>query len=179
MVTCGPAHVRSVDGAEYMMVLNDGGSSYHTGYFLTSKSSDVMLSTFTEYHTRSEHETGKKLIRLRVNMGSKFFNKKWREYTMRHGITVEFSAPYTHSQNRVAEHGMRTIIEGIHCILADSGLPPSLWADADTFIIYTQNLIPSARHPGLVPTEKGRGDVKTYLTCTHSDVFHMPRFQQN
>ena len=133
----GPARVLSIGGAEYMMVLNDGGSSYHTGYFLTSKSSDTTLSAFTEYHTRSEHETGKKLIRLRVDMGTEFFNEKWREYTMRHGITVEFSAPYAHSQHGVAEHGMRTIIEGVCCVLADSGLPPSLWADAAAFIIYT------------------------------------------
>ena len=52
-------------------------------------------------------------------MGSEFFNEKWREYTTTHGITVEFSAPYAHSQNGMAERGMRTIIEGVHCILAD------------------------------------------------------------
>ena len=117
----------------------------------------MTLTAFTKYHTRSECETGKKLIWLRVDMGSEFFNGKWREYTMRHGITVEFNAPYTRDQNRVAECGMRTIIEGVHCVLADSGLPPSLWADATTFIIYTRNPIPSACHPGLVPAEKWSG----------------------
>lgn len=76
-----------------MMVLNDGGSSYCVGYFLTSKSSNATLGAFTEYHVKSERETGKKLVWLRVDMGSEFFNEKWREYTMKHGITVEFSAP--------------------------------------------------------------------------------------
>jgi len=90
-------------------------------------------------------------------MGSKFFNEKWREYTTKHGITVEFSAPYAHGQNRVAECGMRTIIKGVHCILADSGLPPLLWADAAPFTIYTHNLIPSACHPGLIPAERWSG----------------------
>ena len=27
---------------------------------------------------------------------------------------MEFSAPYAHGQNGVAEHGMRIIIEGVH-----------------------------------------------------------------
>jgi hypothetical protein len=153
----GPSRVRSVGGAVYMMVFNDGGSSYRAGYFLTSKSSDTTLSAFSEYHTRSERETGKKLIRLRVDMGSEFFNEKWREYTTTHGIIVEFSAPYAHGQNGVAERGMRIILEGVRCVLADSGLSPSLWADTAAFIIYTRNLIPSSRHPGIVPAEKWSG----------------------
>ena len=77
MVTYGgSACVCSVGGAEYMMVLNDGGLSYCAGYFLTSKSSKAMLSAFTEYHTRSERETGRKLVQLRVDMGSEFFNER-------------------------------------------------------------------------------------------------------
>ena len=45
----GLAHVRSVGGAEYMMVLNDGGSSYCMGYFLTCKLSDVTLTAILGY----------------------------------------------------------------------------------------------------------------------------------
>ena len=133
----GLAHMHSVGGAEYMIVFSDGGSSYCVGYFLTLKSSKATLSTFTEYHVKSERETGRKLVQLRVDMGSEFFNIKWKEYTTNHGITVEFSVPYAHGQNGVAEHGMRTIIEGVHSLLTNSGLPPSLWANAAAFTIYT------------------------------------------
>jgi len=49
---------------------------------------------------------------------------------------------------------MQTIIKRTHCLLAHSGLSPSLWADTASFSIYTGNLIPSARHPGHIPTEK-------------------------
>jgi len=73
---------------------------------------------------------------------------------MKHSIIMEFSTPYAHSQNGVAECGMRTIIERTHCLLADSGLSPLLWADAASFSIYTGNLIPSAHHPGHIPAEK-------------------------
>lgn len=65
----GPARVRSVGGAEYMMAFNDGGSSYRVGYFLNSKSADTTLTAFAEFHVKSERETGKKLIRVRVDMG--------------------------------------------------------------------------------------------------------------
>jgi len=50
----GPARVHSVGGAEYMMVFNDGGSSYQAGYFLALKASEAMLSAFTKYHVKSE-----------------------------------------------------------------------------------------------------------------------------
>ena len=98
-----------------------------------------------------------KLIRIRVDMGSEFFNDKWQDYTKTHGIIVEFSAPYAHGQNGMAERGMRTIIEGTRCLLVDSGLPPSLWADAAATVIYLRNFVPSARHPGVVPAEQWTG----------------------
>lgn len=167
----GPAHVCSVGGAEYMMVFNDGGSSYWVGYFLHSKSTDTTLSAFTEYHVKSEQETGKKLIWVRVNIGSEFLNNKWKGYTTKHGIIVEFSAPYTHGQNRVAEHGMQIIIERTWCLLTNSGLPPSLWADAASFTIYTGNLIPSTHHPGCVPAER--------WTNKRQDVSHLHPFGCN
>ena len=53
----------------------------------------------------------------------------------------------------MAECGMRIILEGTHCLLVDSGLPPSLWADAAATVIYLRNFVPSARHPGIVPAE--------------------------
>lgn len=162
----GPARVRSVGGAEYMMAFNDGGSSYRVGYFLNSKSADTTLTAFAEFHVKSERETGKKLIRVRVDMG--FYNDKWRDYTTKHGIIVEFSAPYAHGQNGVAERGMRTIIERTRCLLADSGLSPSLWADAAAFTIYTGNLIPSTRQPERVPAEK--------WTNKRQDVSHLRPF---
>jgi len=70
---------------------------------------------------------------------------------------IEFSMPYTHGQNGMAEHGMRIIIEGTCCLLIDSGLPPSLWADAAVMVIYLCNFVPSARHPGIVPAEQWTG----------------------
>ena len=164
----GPARVRSTGGAEYMMVFNDGGSSFRQGYFLGNKASETTLEAFTEYHARAERETGRKLIRIHTDMGSEFFNDKWREYTKTHGIIVNFSAPYAHGQNGMAERGMRTIIEGTRCLLVDSGLPPSLWADAAATVIYIRNFIPSARHPGVVPAERWTGK--------RQDVSHLRPF---
>ena len=136
-----------------MMVFNDGGSSFWQGYFLGNKASKTILNAFAEYHPRAERETGMKLVRICVDMGSEFFNDKWHEYTKTHGIIVEFSAPYAHGQNGMAERGMRIILKGTRCLLVDSGLPPSLWADAAAMVIYLRNFVPSARHPGIVPAE--------------------------
>jgi len=170
-----------VGGAEYMIVFSDRGSSYHVGYFLTSKSSKATLSAFTEYHVKSERETGRKLVQLRVDMGSEFFNIKWKEYTMNHGITVEFSAPYAHGQNGVAEHGMRTIIEGVrsaaflltlvylhHC-------GPMLLPSPSTLTISFLPLITL----DLSLLRCGWVSIKTLHTCIHLAAWHMPRSQRN
>ena len=140
-----------------MMVFNDGGSSFRQGYFLANKASGTTLDAFLEYHVRAEWETGMKLICIHIDMGLEFFNDKWQEYTKTHGIIVKFSMPYTHGQNRMAEHGMRIIIKGTCCLLVDSGLPPSLWADAAVTVIYLCNFVPSAHHPGIVPAEQWTG----------------------
>ena len=106
--------------------IHDGGSSFQQGYFLGNKASETMLNVFAEYHPRAERETGMKLVQIHIDMGSEFFNDKWCEYTKTHGLIIEFSMPYAHGQNGMAEHGMRIILEGMRCLLVDSGLPPSL-----------------------------------------------------
>ena len=56
----------------------------------------------------------------------------------------------------------------MHCLLVDSGLPPSLWVDAAATVICLHNFIPSARHPGIVPAE--------HWTGKQQDISHLCLF---
>jgi len=65
----GPSPTQSAGGTSYFMLLMDGHSSYHTVAFLKTKSADVTLNVFETYHNEAERQTGKKLKRVRLDMG--------------------------------------------------------------------------------------------------------------
>jgi len=51
------------------MLIMDRYSSYKTVAFLRSKSADVTLNIFETYYKEAERQTGKKLKRVRLDMG--------------------------------------------------------------------------------------------------------------
>jgi hypothetical protein len=158
----------SFGGASYMMLMTDGKSSVKHGYFITHKSADATLDALKEYVAEAENQTGKKLKRLRVDMGREWRNEKWDDFLREKGIIMESGAPYAHAQNGVAERGIRTVIERVRCMLADSGLPRGLWAECAATAIYVDNFIPSARNPGVIPWEVWTGK--------RQDVSHLRPF---
>ena len=67
------------------------------------------------------------------------------------------TAPYSSSQNGLAERAIRTTMEDVHTLLRDSDLSHSYWAEAAVHSIYTRNLIPSRRHLKRIPLESLTG----------------------
>ncbi|GLB45566.1 putative reverse transcriptase (RNA-dependent DNA polymerase) [Lyophyllum shimeji] len=153
----GPASTVSLGGALYMMLGVDGGYTYMQSFYLSRKDSVTTLTAFKIYHRRSERETGRKLRRVRIDAGREWVNAEWFEYCNAHGIILEIGTPYAHAQNGLVERCIRTIIEAVRCMLADSGLPKSLWAEAAACAIYLRNLLPSSRHPGVISAEGWTG----------------------
>lgn len=153
----GPAPTQSAGGAKYFMLIMDGASSYRQVYFLSSKSADVTLRVFKEYLTRAERQTGRKMRRVRMDMGKEWMNSLWNDYGKEHGLIYEFTTPYAHQQNGVAERSMRTILDTARSMLAESGLPAKYWADAVQTAVYVRNFVPSSRKPDVVPAEMWSG----------------------
>lgn len=149
----GPASVLSLGGAAYMMVAVDGGSSHISLFFLTRKDSSTTLTAFITYHTESECQTGRKLHEVRVDAGREWLNELWMTYMATHGIILRVTTPYAHAQNSVAERANWTILKGMCCVLAESGLPKELWAEAAAAQAYTCNLLPSLQHPNKISQE--------------------------
>ena len=92
----------------------------------------------------------------------------WGDYCRRHGITHEFTAPYSSAQNGLAECAIRTTIDDVRTLLRDSSLGHSYWAEAASYSIDTRNLIPSRCHPGRIPTESFTGKQQS---VAHLHVF--------
>ena len=162
----GPSRTQSVGGKLYLMVVVDAGTSYKYGAYLEDKSDATTLLAFEVFRTNAEVATGRKIRRLRTD--GAFETSAWRLYCQDKGITHEFTAPYSSSQNGLAERAIRTTIDDVRTLLRDSGLPHSYWAEAAAYSIYTRNLIPSRRTPGRIPKES--------FTGKRQDVSHLRVF---
>ena len=151
----GPSRVQSIGGRTYLMIIVDAGTSFKYGAYLSDKSDMTTLSVFEVYRTKAETLTGKKIRRVRTDRA--FKSKAWEEYCQQHGITHEFTAPYSSAQNGLAERAIRTTIDDVRTLLRDSDLSHSYWAEAAAYSIDTRNLVPSRHHPGRIPVESFSG----------------------
>ena len=99
------------------------------------------MTAFEAFWAQAEKTTGRKLRRLRAD--GAFNTGGWKDYCQQNGIVHELTAPYSSSQNGLAERAIRTTIDDVRTLLRDSGLSHSYWAEASAYSIYTRNLIPS------------------------------------
>jgi transposase InsO family protein len=151
----GPSRVQSAGGKIYLMIIIDGGTSYKYGVYLSDKSDATTIPAFEIFRAKAETVTGRKVCRLRTDRA--YESVAWEKYCQSHGITHEFTAPYSSAQNGLAERAIRTTIDDVRTLLRDSSLSHSYWAEAAAYSIDTRNLIPSRRHPGCIPTEAFSG----------------------
>src|SRR5271168_4707984 len=151
----GPSRVLSAGGKFYLMIIVDGGTSYKYGLYLPDKSDATTIPAFNDFRIRAETLTGRKIRQLRTDHA--FESAAWETYCKSHGITHEFTAPYSSAQNGLAERAIRTTIDDVRTLLHDSSLSHSYWAEASAYSIDTCNVIPSRRHPGHIPAESFSG----------------------
>ncbi|UYV73167.1 K02A2.6-like, partial [Cordylochernes scorpioides] len=80
---------------------------------------------------------------IRTDNGSEYVNRHVEDFLNQSGIKHQLTVPYSPAQNGVAERKNRSLMEMTRCMLFDSGLPQSLWAEAVTTANYLHNRIPS------------------------------------
>jgi transposase InsO family protein len=122
-------------------------------YFLVHKSAEETLEAFKRFKAEFEKQTGKAVKRIRVDQKREWMNQLWERYFRDEGIIMETTTPYSSSQNGPGERGIRTTIEVGRCLLADSGLPKSLWRLALETAAYLQWFHPKSRTGGVTPWE--------------------------
>jgi len=93
----------------------------------------------------------------------------------RAGIRRRLTTTYTPQQNGVAERKNRTLIEAARCLLIQSGLPPSFWAEAISTANYVKNRCISRSTDGSTPYElwNGRLPVVKHLKTFGERVFFL------
>jgi len=84
---------------------------------------------------------GKTPYAIRADRGTEFINETLREWCNSQGIKLQVTAPYSPSQNGVAERMNRTLVELARAMLSASELPEFLWEAAVAHAAYLRNML--------------------------------------
>ena len=76
---------------------------------------------------------------IRVDHGTEFINRKLQNWCHENGMTIEKTAPYSPSQNGVAERMNRTLVELARSMIVGAKLPEFLWEPAIDHATYLRN----------------------------------------
>ena len=167
----GPARVTSINGSRYYISFTDDCKRRCTVLFMKNKSEAP--DKIKEYTTYTERKFDVKLKTLRVDNGGEFINKEVKKWCQEKGIELQTTAPYSPSQNGIAERFNRTLIELARAMLIAKNLPSFLWEEAVTHAAYLRNRAPTRALQQITPEEawSGRKPDISHLQEFGSDVW--------
>ena len=140
---CGPLPVTSLGGSNYFVTLLDDYSKLSAVLPLARKSDTAAAVQRTL--SQLETQTGYRTKRLRCDNGTEYINAQLKGYCDDKGIKLETTVRYTPEQNGAAERLNRTLMDKVRPMLADSGLPKTLWAEAVATASYVRNRSPVSK----------------------------------
>lgn len=148
---CGPMRVASLGGAKYFITFIDDATRYTEVIMLKNRSE--AFNAFRNYKARVEKETGKQIKSIRSDNAKEYISKEFTQYLETHGIRRQLSVEYTPQQNGVAERANRTLTEMARCMLLQSKLPETLWAEAINTANFVRMRCPTAALNKVTPIE--------------------------
>lgn len=173
---CGPMENKSLGGARYMLTFTDDYSRKTFLFFLTEKSQ--VFKKLVEFRKSVEKETECTIKCLRSDNGMEYMSKQLDEYCKENGIKHQLTCVYTPEQNGVAERANRTIIEKARCMIFDSNLPKSFWAEACHTAAHVMNCTPRIRLQQKTPIEMWCGEkpiVSDFRIFGSKVMVHVPK----
>jgi hypothetical protein len=150
--TCGPFPTLTPQKhSSFLVILEDHS---HFGYLgLLQKKSDA-YSFYCNTEATVELVTGARVHVVCVDGAPELCEGRLGDHIQGRGIALQVTAPYAHPQNGKIEHYIRMFKDDMQTLLADSGLPFSLWGWAVSTSQYLRNHLPSSVLPsGLTPFE--------------------------
>ena len=163
---CGPMRVESLGKAKYFVTFIDDCSKWCEVYFLRTKSE--VFEKFKEFQKKVENQKERKVKCIQSDNGKEYVNKEFDFYLREHGIVRRLTVTQNPEQNGTAERKNRTLLDMARCILIQSGLPPSFWAEAISTANYIRNRCPTRSLNGKTPYEAWTGNI--------SDVSNLKEF---
>jgi GAG-pre-integrase domain len=132
----GPARTTGIHGEQYYISFTDGHSAHSVIIFMKHKSeADEKIKQYKEF-IKMQH--GKRCKAFCFDGGGEYISQKLRKQLKDEGIHIEITAPYSPSQNGVAERLERT-----RAMLIQNSIPKFLWPEAMTYAVYLKNRSPT------------------------------------
>jgi Integrase core domain len=132
----GKYDIASINGSLYYLLMIDDASQYMSISFLKSKDQAAQrIKAYLAYITARN----KTLQAIRIDHSTEFTNADLRSWCTERGIKVQMTAPYSPSQNRVAERMNQTLVELARAMLISAKLPEFLWEPAVQHVVYIRN----------------------------------------
>lgn len=138
---CGPMRCESNGSGIYFVTFIDDYTRWSEVYIL--KKRNEVLNAFKSYKNLVEKQTGLKLKAFHTDNGREYLSNEFIEFLNAEGIKRRLTVPYTPQQNGVAERYNRTLVEMTRCMMFQSKLPLSFWAEAVCAANHVRNRCPT------------------------------------
>ena len=145
----GPVTPASRSGCTYAVTFIMMKTRFVKVYPIMRKS-DV-LAKFIEFRQYMQTQTGVSVRAIRSDNGGEYASRDMKSYCVANNVRQEFTIPHNPQQNGMAERANRTLVEMTRCMLKDSGLSKSLWAEALVTAAYVRNTISTTARPHTTP----------------------------
>ncbi|GJV06418.1 retrovirus-related pol polyprotein from transposon TNT 1-94 [Tanacetum coccineum] len=156
----GLSQVESLGGKRYFLSIVDDYSRRVWVYILRFK--HEAFGKFKEWKQLVENQTGRTVKKLRTDNGLEFCNREFEQLCIESGIARHLTVVGMPQQNRVAERMNRTLMDKVRCLLIQSGLPKTFWAEATCTAAYLINRSPSRAIEKKTPMEMWSGHLSDY-----------------
>ena len=170
--------LNSYKGHKYFITFLDFATRWLEGDLLAYKSE--AFNSFESYKRKAEKQSGKGLKILKSDNGREFKNDKFHSLCQREGVIHQYSAPYAHEQNGLAERINRTLMNKVRALLFDAKQPTELWDEALEAAIYLYNRTPHQSLNFKTPFEARYGEkpdisnVRTWGSKTYYKSYPQP-----
>ena len=115
-------------GGRRFIITFDEASRYITAVAIRKKSD--AFEEFRKYKERVEMVHGRRIREFQTDQGGGYLSSQFTRYLEECRILHRESVPHTLQQNGLAERANQTICNAMRCMLIESGLQMSFWAEA-------------------------------------------------
>ncbi|GLI66230.1 hypothetical protein VaNZ11_009969 [Volvox africanus] len=176
---CGPMPETSIGGSRYVTTLLDDCTGFSTVAFTDTK--DAVRKKVKIMIEALENMTGRRVKEARTDRGTEFLNTVLGAYFGEKGIIHGTTVGYSPEQNGAAERLNRTLLEKTRAMLAESGLPQKLWAEAMATANLLRNVSPVVG-ASVTPHEAFMGvkpDISHLRVFGSTAYAHVPKEKRN
>ena len=125
---------RQSGGDNYMITLIDERSRYGVVEGMRVKSN--AFSKYTAYEAWLRVQCRKEIKHLQTDRGGEYMSTEFIDHLRQRGTTCQLTMHDSPQSNGLAERCNRVLLNHVHTLPADSGLPKFLWKEALKFSMW-------------------------------------------